>query len=130
MIRAPEDLFSFGCASLFESYGARLTGIRIFLKAEVFVPDLSGADFLAAGETAASGAQVRRKIMREGIHPKYYQATVTCNCGNTFVTGSTSPEIHVEVCSKCHSFYTGTQKTAAAKGRIDKFNRKYGLGNK
>ena len=60
---------------------------------------------------------------------RYYQATVTCNCGNTFVTGSTSPEIHVEVCSKCHSFYTGTQKTAAAKGRIDKFNRKYGLGN-
>ncbi len=58
--------------------------------------------------------------MREGIHPKYFQATVTCNCGNTFVTGSTSKEIHVEVCSKCHSFYTGTQKTAAAKGRIDK----------
>ena len=43
--------------------------------------------------------------MREGIHPTYYQATVTCNCGNTFVTGSTKPEIHVEVCSKCHSFY-------------------------
>ena len=40
--------------------------------------------------------------MREGIHPNYYQATVTCNCGNTFVTGSTKPEIHVEVCSKCH----------------------------
>ena len=71
----------------------------------------------------------KEEKMREGIHPKYYQATVTCNCGNTFVTGSTSKEIHVEVCSKCHSFYTGTQKTAAAKGRIDKFNRKYGLGN-
>jgi large subunit ribosomal protein L31 len=96
----------------------------------VSVQPLFRTDPFAAGETAASGAQVRRKIMREGIHPKYYQATVTCNCGNTFVTGSTSPEIHVEVCSKCHSFYTGTQKTAAAKGRIDKFNRKYGLGNK
>ena len=72
------------------------------------------------------GAQVRRKIMKASIQPKYYQATVTCNCGNTFVTGSTKPEIHVEVCSKCHSFYTGTQKTAAAKGRIDKFNKKYG----
>ena len=70
----------------------------------------------------------KEEKMREGSHPKYFQATVTCNCGNTFVTGSTSPEIHVEVCSKCHSFYTGTQKTAAAKGRIDKFNRKYGLG--
>ena len=59
--------------------------------------------------------------MREGIHPNYYQATVTCNCGNTFVTGSTKPEIHVEVCSKCHSFYTGQQKAASARGRIDKF---------
>ena len=65
--------------------------------------------------------------MREGIHPKYYQATVTCNCGNTFVTGSTKPEIHVEVCSKCHSFYTGAQKSSSVKGRIDKFNKKFGL---
>ena len=47
--------------------------------------------------------------MREGIHPEYHQATVTCNCGNTFVTGSTKKEIHVEICSKCHPFYTGQQ---------------------
>lgn len=67
------------------------------------------------------------KIMREGIHPEYYQAKVTCNCGNEFVTGSTKKEIHVEVCSKCHAFYTGQQKAAAARGRIDKFNRKYGV---
>jgi large subunit ribosomal protein L31 len=67
------------------------------------------------------------KIMREGIHPNYHQATVTCNCGNTFVTGSTKESIHVEICSKCHSFYTGQQKAAAARGRIDKFNRKYGI---
>ena len=66
-------------------------------------------------------------IMKEGTHPQYYQATVTCNCGNTFVTGSTKKEIHVEVCSKCHPFYTGTQKAVKAKGRIDKFNKKYGL---
>ena len=65
--------------------------------------------------------------MREGIHPKYYQAKVTCNCGNEFVTGSTKPEIHVEICSKCHSFYTDQQKAASARGRIDKFNRKYGI---
>ena len=65
--------------------------------------------------------------MKEGIHPEYYQATVTCNCGNTFVTGSTKKEIHVEVCSKCHSFYTGQQKTARTDGRIDKFNKKYGF---
>ena len=48
--------------------------------------------------------------MREGIHPNYYQAKVVCNCGNEFVTGSTKKDIHVEVCSKCHSFYTGQQK--------------------
>ena len=65
--------------------------------------------------------------MQESIQPKYYQAKVTCNCGNVFVTGSTKPEIHVEVCSKCHPFYTGQQKAVAARGRIDKFNRKYGL---
>ena len=57
--------------------------------------------------------------MREGIRPNYYQAKVVCNCGNEFVTGSTKKDIHVEVCSKCHSFYTGQQKAAAARGRID-----------
>ena len=65
--------------------------------------------------------------MREGIHPNYYQATVTCNCGNTFVTGSTKKDIHVEICSKCHPFYTGQQKAAQARGRIDKFNREIRL---
>ena len=65
--------------------------------------------------------------MKEGIHPNYYEATVTCNCGNTFTTGSTKKSIPVEVCSKCHSFYTGQQKTASARGRIEKFNRKYGV---
>ena len=62
--------------------------------------------------------------MREGIHPNYYQAKVVCNCGNEFVTGSTKEDIHVEICSKCHSFYTGQQKATQARGRIDKFNRK------
>ena len=60
--------------------------------------------------------------MKEGIHPEYYEATVTCNCGNTFKTGSTKQDIHVEICSKCHPFYTGQQKAAAARGRIEKFN--------
>ena len=67
--------------------------------------------------------------MREGIHPTYYQAKVTCNCGNEFYTGSTKEEIHVEICSKCHPFYTGQQKAVAARGRVEKFNRKYGLNN-
>ena len=68
-----------------------------------------------------------RAKMKEGIHPDYYQAKVVCNCGNEFVTGSTKESIHVEICSKCHPFYTGQQKAAAARGAIDKFNRKYGL---
>ena len=67
------------------------------------------------------------KIMKEGIHPVYHQATVTCNCGNTFVTGSTKKDIHVEICAKCHPFYTGQQKATAARGRVDKFNKKYGM---
>ena len=67
------------------------------------------------------------KIMREGIHPDYHQATVTCNCGNTFVTGSTKKDIHVEICSKCHPFYTGQQKASRTDGRSDKFNKKYGI---
>ena len=54
-------------------------------------------------------------------------ATVVCNCGNEFVTGSTKEEIHVEICSKCHSFYTGQQKAIKARGRIDMFNKKYGV---
>ena len=82
-------------------------------------------DFLSHNRNRVK--DLRGEIMREGIHPEYYQAKVTCNCGNEFVTGSTKKEIHVEVCSKCHSFYTGQQKTAAARGRIDKFNRKYGI---
>ena len=65
--------------------------------------------------------------MREGIHPNDYQAKVVCNCGNEFVTGSTKENIHDEICSKCHSFYTGQQKSAKARGRIDMFNRKYGF---
>ena len=65
--------------------------------------------------------------MQEAIQPKYYQAKVKCNCGNEFTIGSTQEEIRVEVCSKCHPFYTGQQKAAQARGRIDKFNRKYGV---
>jgi len=65
--------------------------------------------------------------MKENIHPNYFQAKVTCNCGNTFTTGSTVKEIHVETCSKCHPFYTGQQRVASAKGRIERFNKKYGV---
>ena len=66
-------------------------------------------------------------MMREEIQPKYHEAAVTCNCGNEFTVGSTSEKIHVEICSKCHPFYTGSQKSGKARGRIDKFQRKYGI---
>ena len=65
--------------------------------------------------------------MREGIHPEYYQATVTSNCRNTFVTATPKPEIHVEICSKCLPFFTGQQKANQARGRIEQFNKKYGM---
>ena len=67
--------------------------------------------------------------MKEGIHPNYQQTTIKCACGNVIETGSTKKDIHVEICSKCHPFYTGQQKAAQARGRIDKFNRKYGLNS-
>ena len=68
--------------------------------------------------------------MKKNIHPSYVEATVTCACGNTFTTMSTKENINVEVCSKCHSFYTGTQSTASRKGQVDKFNKKYGFDKK
>jgi large subunit ribosomal protein L31 len=68
--------------------------------------------------------------LKEGLHPKFYQSKVRCNCGNEFVTGSTKPEIRVEVCSKCHPFYTGSQKLLVeAGGRVEKFRKKYNLPN-
>ena len=64
--------------------------------------------------------------MREGIHPEYTQTNVRCHCGNEFVTGSTRNEIVVETCSKCHPFYTGSQKLLLeVGGRVEKFNKKY-----
>jgi large subunit ribosomal protein L31 len=65
--------------------------------------------------------------MKQAIHPQYYRATVTCACGNTFVTGSTKKEIHVEICSRCHPFFTGERKFVDAEGRVQKFAKKYGL---
>jgi large subunit ribosomal protein L31 len=63
--------------------------------------------------------------MKKKIHPKYHdQVKVTCTCGNTFITGSTVPEIEVEICSACHPFYTGETKYIDTEGRIEKFERK------
>lgn len=63
--------------------------------------------------------------MRQGIHPDYVTAKVTCSCGNEFETRSTKEEIKVEICSECHPFYTGKQRTVQAAGRVDRFNKKF-----
>jgi large subunit ribosomal protein L31 len=65
--------------------------------------------------------------MKAGIHPQYKETTVTCACGNTFTTRSTAENIHVEICSQCHPFYTGKQKLVDSAGRVDKFLSKYGM---
>ena len=66
--------------------------------------------------------------MRSDIHPKYNEVNVTCSCGNTFTTGSTygKEELHIDVCSQCHPFYTGKQKIVDTAGQVDKFNRRFG----
>lgn len=65
--------------------------------------------------------------MKEGIHPDYKEAVVKCACGETFTTGSTKQNLHVEICSKCHPFYTGKQKLVDVGGRVEKFKKKFGL---
>ena len=65
--------------------------------------------------------------MKEGIHPKYQQTTIKCACGNVIETGSTKSDIRVEICSKCHPFFTGRQKLVDTGGRADRFNKRYGI---
>ncbi|HCY06968.1 MAG: 50S ribosomal protein L31 [Erysipelotrichaceae bacterium] len=68
--------------------------------------------------------------MKPGIHPKYGKTTAVCtSCGTEFETGSTKKDIKVDTCSNCHPFFTGRQRFAAAQGRIEKFNRKFGLSD-
>ncbi len=64
--------------------------------------------------------------MKKGIHPEYFQTTVTCTgCATTFTTGSTIPELKITVCSNCHPFYSGKDKILDAEGRVDRFKNKY-----
>ncbi len=64
--------------------------------------------------------------MKKGIHPEYVECTVTCGCGQSFKTRSTKPEMRVEVCSKCHPFFTGQQKFLDTAGRVERFTKKFG----
>ena len=63
--------------------------------------------------------------MKEGIHPAYQLTTITCACGNAIKTRSTRNDIHVEICSACHPFFTGTQKLIDTEGRVERFRKKY-----
>jgi large subunit ribosomal protein L31 len=65
--------------------------------------------------------------MKQGIHPQYHEITVSCACGETFKTRSTRKDnLHVEICSACHPFFTGKQKLVDTAGRVDRFNKRYG----
>ena len=99
--------------------------------------DLWAAFRPAAGPaTQRSGGPSRRRAdpgregpetMKEGIHPKYVECTVTCGCGASWTTRATVPSIAVEICSVCHPFYTGKQKFVDTAGRVEKFMRRYGM---
>jgi large subunit ribosomal protein L31 len=64
--------------------------------------------------------------LKTGIHPKYYETQIKCACGNVIETRSTVKDIHVEICSNCHPFFTGKQKLIDTAGRVERFRRKYG----
>jgi large subunit ribosomal protein L31 len=65
--------------------------------------------------------------VKKGIHPDYKPTTVTCACGEVIETASTKQDIHVEICSKCHPFFTGKQKLVDTGGRVDRFKKRFGL---
>lgn len=65
--------------------------------------------------------------MKQGIHPDYKETTITCACGNVIKTRSTKENIRVEICSKCHPFYTGKQKLVDTGGRVDRFKKRFGM---
>ncbi len=65
--------------------------------------------------------------MKEGLHPNYVETTITCACGNVIETRSTKENIRVEICSKCHPFYTGKQKLVDTGGRVDRFKKRFGM---
>ena len=68
--------------------------------------------------------------MKKGIHPELVDCTVTCACGNTFVTKSQKPEMRIDICNECHPFYTGEERMVDTAGRVEKFNERYSKNNK
>ena len=82
--------------------------------------------YLSSYACCLIGAATRRPPMKDSIHPRYVSCTVTCGCGQSFKTRSTKPELRVEVCSKCHPFFTGQQKFLDTAGRVERFTKKFG----
>jgi large subunit ribosomal protein L31 len=70
---------------------------------------------------------LKELAVKEGIHPTYQEVEARCACGNTFKTRSTKSELHLEICSACHPFFTGRQKLIDTEGRVERFTKKYGL---
>ena len=89
--------------------------------------DTISGRFKIAGALRPFTKQKEVNKMKDGIHPNYEQTTIRCACGNVFTTGSTKKDIRVEICSKCHPFYTGKQKLVDTGGRVDRFNKRFGL---
>ncbi|CDI67504.1 50S ribosomal protein L31 [Bifidobacterium animalis subsp. animalis IM386] len=89
---------------------------------------LSGSRFASGVGRPGSPVSLGDDVMQQGIHPDYHKVTVTCSCGNTFETRSTAKGDHmtVDVCSKCHPFYTGKQKILDTGGRVARFEKRYG----
>src|SRR5687768_14881679 len=76
--------------------------------------------------TKAAQGKYTGVTVKEGIHPNYQEVEVRCACGNTFKTRSTKPELHLEICSACHPFFTGRQKLIDTEGRVERFTKKFG----
>src|SRR5437870_1438707 len=96
----------------------------------------AGSERAEGASTAVERSRVARAVprcyggclpMKEGIHPRYDKARIVCACGNVIETRSTVPQIHVEICSACHPFFTGKQKLVDTAGRVERFQRKYGI---
>ncbi len=88
---------------------------------------LTGPRRLNPDRRVVIGTRLFEASMKRDIHPDYHEVDVVCACGNTFKTRSTAKEIHVEICSACHPFYTGKQKMVDTEGRVERFRKRYGL---
>jgi len=87
------------------------------------VPNAAGGRLIALRQAILYGGNK----MKNEIHPTYGESTIRCACGETFKGGSVKGELKVEICSKCHPFYTGRQKLIDSGGRVDRFKKRYGI---